>query len=121
MLTLAGQTLDFADHLPVGMVVINAVLPRTNGLHHGCTPEIFLQNANKYNDVISTVIQNNPSQVTMVYNKQRGIINNEHEQPRPVSEWSNDGIHLSNTEFKAKYKNRIRHTIMDNLFKIVSL
>lgn len=97
------------------LTIINAVLPRDAGIVS--TPAVFRENAHIFNQIIaelSTLCHN------VIFNKLRGFQHhhiNGHDVPRPVTEWSSDGIHCSPSALPT-YAQRIRHAILDNCHRI---
>jgi lysophospholipase L1-like esterase len=118
MLQLAHTLHEYLQSLPVPLTVVNAVLPRTASL--AGSPETFRDNSQAYNKYLSEMISLTPA---ITFSKMRGfqyVHKLGQDLPRPVSEWSEDGIHCSTTSMTA-YKQRIRHSILDNCHKIQRL
>ena len=112
MLHMANELHSFISQLGLQLIIVNAILPRTAGI--SCTPETYAANAKLYNQYMSVFCEVNPK---IVFNKQRGLqcladTNN----PRPVHQWSHDGIHLASSAVRT-YENRLRHSILDNIYK----
>ena len=119
MLRLAMDVHSFALSLDVAMVVLNAVLPRTDRL--ACSPETFLANAKSYNKILLNLAGSGGSPC-VVFNQMRGFFGQSSGSGElPVSSWSSDGIHPNRVDSMRRYRNRIRQCILENLYRIVSL
>ena len=70
MLQLAMDVHKFAMSLDVSMVVLNAVLPRTDRLT--CSPDIFFINAKSYNKILCNLAGSEGSPC-VVFNQMRGF------------------------------------------------
>ena len=119
MLRLAMDVHKFAMSLDVAMVVLNAVLPRTDRLT--CSPDIFLTNAKSNNKILCNLAGSEGSPC-VVFNQMRGFFGQSSGSGElPVSSWSSDGIHPNREDSMRRYRNRIRQCILENLHRIVTL
>ena len=113
-LNFAHQVLEFAESLPAHLIIINAILPRSESIT--CSPETFRYNASHYNRIVSTFCATSPH---IKFNKMWGFnfhYDNDTEQTRPVSLWSLDGIHCDTQIGRKQYRSRIRHALLDNMY-----
>lgn len=115
-LSLALNCMDIAKSLSCPAVVINAVLPRISNL--ACSADTFLKNANDYNRILSNMCESDH----VGYNRLKGFHCNQTPKqvpkPKPVEEWSDDGIHCSHDSMN-KYLVRVRHAVMTQRHKIM--
>jgi hypothetical protein len=121
MLALATQVHDFATSIQKGalhpLIIINAVIPRINNMQ--CDPQTFRINAMQYNKCLGVLCDTKDG---IVINKMRGFNftnTDRQEQPREVISWSNDGIHPDMPGSMERYRNRVRHCILDNLHRCI--
>ena len=111
---LARRGLDFANYIctqyGVVKVLMFSTLPRTAGL--SCTPEEFRENMGTFNKEIEIHCDNNRLNYVHVRGFYCTKINNL-DVPRPVRDWSGDGIHCDMEKSKKKYAQRVRFAIMN--------
>jgi lysophospholipase L1-like esterase len=111
MLSLAHKLHEFISALHVPLIIVNAVLPRTRRI--AGSAQTFLQNSKHFNGILAELITTTPN---VAYNKLRGFqfqASTSQDCPRPVHDWSDDGIHANQASMTA-YQARIRHAVLDN-------
>ena len=124
MLKLATQVVEFAAGISAQIVIINAILPRTGRIT--CDHIVFRQNADLYNTIIHNYCDTNPK---LLFNRLRGLSQTivskratklEHCQPpRPVSDWSADGIHCDRPHSKRLYQKRVKFALLETAHKLL--
>ena len=124
-LLLAESIMEFASASHVPLIIVNAILPRTGNI--SSSAEVFRQNATQFNTFIKNYVSVKGTPMT-AYNKLRGFTftyQGAVQAERPVSSWSDDGIHLS-TNFNHNsgstpmdvYIQRIRQDIMSHIGRL---
>ena len=122
MLKLATDVHNFACEIQPRLVVVQAVLPRTENL--SCTTETFVTNADRYNQILRNLCEATTDKA-VVFNAMRGFwLKNESgdcvgtPQPNPVKNWSTDGIHADKPDGQWLYQQRLRLVLLDNAYRI---
>lgn len=109
---LAQETIKFAVQAPSKRVILNAVLPRTGNI--SCSAPDFRENMHTFNTTVKEACSLPGSKLR--YNRVQGFAfsNDQHNisRPRPVHEWSGDGIHCE-PEAQEMYIERLRRSLLD--------
>ena len=123
VLELATRVTDFALALRADRVIINAILPRTG--HMTCDVDTFRDNTDLYNVIVNDYCDSEPG---LRFNKMRGLsqtilsrlaTQQERERPpRPVSDWSDDGIHCDRPRSQRIYSSCVKFALLEAAFSL---
>ncbi len=104
MFSLAKFLFDWAIRSPAKHIILLGVLPRSGRLRGSI--DTFRSNRDFYHAALSTLCSSNER---TSFCKLRGFENRDHVNPKPISDWSRDGIHPKDM---SHYVNRLRMLIM---------